>query len=137
MPALALAATMQAIADALVGAGVVQVAYPRPTLAADTGEAVVRYPDTIDFGTTFARSLDTTVIPVIILAGLADDESGETQAALDRLVGAGSEAVVDALEGDLGGVVQACHVTRAAIARVLTEGGIEHMAVRFDLAISS
>lgn len=139
MPALRLKATMTAIADALVEAGVVKKAWSRPHEVADKGEASVGYPRTVAFDKTFGRGADEAVIPLFILAGIVWDES--TQDELDRLLGDGREAVKDALErGDHGGldeVLQSLWVRSAAVEVLVMKGGIRWAAVRYDCEVTS
>lgn len=97
--ALDLAATMDALAAAVVDGGVTARAYPWPVESAEPPCAIVAYPEApIDFDRTFARGSDTATFPIYVLVGKAHDRS-----ARDRLsvVITGATGVKDALDGPL------------------------------------
>lgn len=138
MGALQLKATMVAIAAALEEVGVVDKAWPYPFESASPGEAIVSYPDEIEFDRTFQRGSDSAVIPVWVVVGVAGEES--TADSMDRLVGAGTGAIKDALEsGDHGGldqVISYLHVGKGSIEGVKL-GGVIYAALRMDCEVRS
>lgn len=138
MAPLALAATMAAMADALVAAGVVDVAWPHPTKAVDVGEAVPGVAGDIRLGMTFghgASRTDSCTIPWVVIAGLEDDPDAWQRAS--DLLAAGPGSVDAALGGDLGGLVSSVTVADPTIVLVPIDGGIVYLGVRFPCAVVS
>ncbi len=135
MGILSVKTTMTAIATGLEEAEVVEKAWPRPVEgAASPGHAVVGYP-TFKLGSgAFRRVLDSATFPVLIIAGLADEET--TQDVIDVLIGAGAQAVKDAIEGALADVVEFASVTGGSVERVIL-GKVPHAAVRFDCEVTA
>ena len=134
--ALDLAATNRGIAAALVTAGIADTGYAWPSEGAVAGDAVVGYPDAIDFDLTYGRGGDRARIPVWVLCGLIADES--TLDAISALLDSGAAAVKDALEGTtLSGAVSSIRATNATVMpyTVGTKTPITYLSVRFDLDI--
>jgi hypothetical protein len=105
-------------------------AYGWPTKAIDVGDACVGYPTAIE-ATSFGRGSWRVVVPFWIVAGVNDYE--DTRDAVTRLIG-GEDDILGALEPDLDGAVSSIQVTlpNPPIVRVFSEGGIEHLAVRYE-----
>lgn len=137
MGALRLKAINQALALALEEREVVGKAHPRPVEFADTGEAIIGFPSSIDFDLTFQRGADRAVIPIWIVAGLMDSDT--TLDELERLLGDGLTSVKAALEtGEYGGLdelLSAVTVSTGGVDQLLTEGGLRYAAARFDAEI--
>jgi len=137
MGALRLRAVNEALALALEEREVVSKAHPRPVEFADTGEAIVGFPTSIDFDLTFQRGADRAVIPIWIVAGLMDADA--TLDELERLLGDGQTSVKAALEtGEYGGldaVLSAVTVSTGGVDQLLTEGGLRYAAARFDAEV--
>lgn len=133
MSALALGATMQAIADRLVAAGVVTDAYGWPNRNATPISAIVSYPASIEFDATFGRGSDKAVFPVFVICG--DVAAEDTRDVLSVYV-SGVGSVKDALDGTLGGVVQTARVTDCEIA-VINLAGVDYMAARYEIEVYS
>lgn len=137
MGALRLKAVNLAIAAALEECEVVTKAWPYPREVADTGEAIIGFPTSIQFDVTFQRGADRAVIPIWIVAGLMGEEA--TLDELERLLGDGQEAVKAALEtGEHGGldeVISALTIGTGAVDQVLVEGGLRYAAARFDAEV--
>ena len=138
MGALQLAATMDAIAAALVTGGIVSSghAYAWPVEALVPGDAIVGYPedDGIDVDMTFGRGADQAVIPVWVICGLPQDKA--TRDRVSVLVGSGS-SVKGALDGTLSGLVSSCVATNPRITTDINAAGLALVAVRFDCEIIS
>lgn len=134
---LRLKAINQAIATALEEREVATKAWPEPRELADTGDAIVGYPTSIEFDVTFQRGADRAVIPIWIVAGLVGEEG--TLDELDRLLGDGQQAVKAALEtGEYGGldeVISALTIRTGGVDQVLVEGGLRYAAARFDAEV--
>ena len=142
MAVLDLKATMLGLAAAVetvqfeVTSGItfVSTAHPLPVQDANTGEAIVGYPrGDIALGITFQRGFDRATFPVWVIAGLAWE--AETQEVLGELLGAGSNAIVDAIESAEGIGAVAVHV--AVIETLLFRGDLAYVTVRFDADVIS
>lgn len=129
MSAIDLAATMDAIADTLVVENVTDRAFAWPVQQVQPPCAVVGYPTRMEFDSTFRRGSDLAVFPVWIVVGLVHDRSARDvlSAYLTGVTG-----VKDALDGDLGGVVQTARVTDCQVETV-TIGGTEYLSARFSV----
>jgi hypothetical protein len=133
MGELSVKTTMRAIADGLEDADVVDKAWPYPVEGADVGHAVVGYP-TFKLGSgAFRRVMDTATFPVLIIAGVAEEES--TQDTVDALI-SGASDVKDAIEAGLADVVEFSNVSGGSVERV-TFGGVRYAAVRFDVEVTA
>lgn len=133
--ALQLQPVMQAIADRLKRAGVVTEAFGYPTTGVGDREATVGYPAEFTYGLPFGRSLDTAVIPVWVIAGVAED--APTAAYISELTGDGPRSLKAVLEGDLDGLVNALILRRVLLERVRFTDTIERMSVRADCEVTS
>lgn len=134
MGVLAVKDTMQAIAEGLERDKVTEKAWAWPFEGADIGHAVVGYP-TFTLGSgAFRRILDKATFPVLVIAGLAQEEA--TQDVIDVLIGAGAQAVKDSIEGALADVVEFASVTGGSVERV-TFGKLIYAAVRFDCEVTA
>lgn len=137
MGALRIKAVNQAIAAALEECEVVVKAHQQPREVADTGEAIIGFPTSIEFDVTFQRGADRAVIPIWIVAGLMDAEG--TLDELERLLGDGLQSVKAALEsGEYGGldeVISALTIRNGGVDQVLVEGGLRYAAARFDAEV--
>lgn len=135
MAALNLSAVMDALAAALVAGGVVRHAHAWPTEAIKTGDAVVGYPERVDFDLTFARGADTAVFPVWIICGLPQDKA--TREAVSALI-TSAAAVKTVLEAAAPGSAYASlQVTECYPEPYQPIGRPEQMAVRFDVDVIS
>ena len=124
---------MQAIADELVSAGVVENAYGWPVKQARPVCAIVGYPDALEFDATFGRGSDKATFPVYIVCGAVHDQS--TRDVISGYI-TGATGVKDALDGDLSGAVQTARVTDCTI-DTLTLAGVEYLAARFLIEVYS
>jgi hypothetical protein len=138
MAQLDLATTMDAIAAALVSGGVVTRAYGWPNAIVGKDQAVVGYPDPVDFDVTFGRGLEHAVIPVHVICGFIGEE--RTRDKVSALI-SGVADVKDALDGNLGGVVSSLRVMDARVETYdATPGGAQptlYVAVRFQCDVLS
>ncbi len=133
-----LAATNRAIAAALVTAGIASTGYAWPSEGARPGDAVVGYPDSIEFDLTFQRGYDQVRIPFWVLAGLVADES--TLDRISDLMAGGASDVKAALEGTtLGDVISSLRITSATVVpfAVGTQTLITYLSVRFEADVIS
>jgi len=126
-----LSATMDAIANELIDAGVVTRAYPYPVESVQPPCVVVAYPEAITFDLTFGRGADVATYPVYFITGLTTDKTAR-DALSDILAGVGS--IKATLDGDLGGVVQSARVTDASVESV-TVAGVTYIAAKFNLEV--
>lgn len=133
MSALNLSATMDAIAQRILAAGVTAKSYGWPVDSATSGSAIVGYPESIDFDQTFGRGSDKAVFPVWIIMGNVSDRTARD--ALSLLI-TGAQGIKDALDGTLGGAVQICQVTNCEISEIVV-GGVSYLSAKFSLEIYS
>jgi hypothetical protein len=134
MAALDVAAIMEAIADALVTAGVVDRAYGWPNAIVQKRQAVVGYPTRVDFDMTFARGLESVTVPVWVVCGYPGDQSTRTE--VSRLIASATD-VKDALDGTLSSSVSSVRVTDCQVETYPVTPESDHMAVRFDVEVLS
>lgn len=132
MAQINMGATMQAIADRAVAAGIVTRAYGWPNEQASPPCLVVGYPDgDIEYDSTFRRGSDKATFPAWIVVGKAVERT--TRDVLSAYI-AGATGIKDALDGNLGGVVQTARVTDCQIEPVVI-AGVEYLAARFDVEV--
>lgn len=133
MSKLDMAATMDAIAAALVSGGCTAKAYAYPASTVQKRQAAVGYPESVEFDMTFGRGLEAATFPVWLICGYPTEET--TRDEVSRLVGSATD-VKTALDGNLGGVVSSLRVTDCRIETYETTGGA-YVAVRFDCEVLS
>lgn len=133
MSALILADVMDAISAEIVSAGVVTKAHAYPVGSVTPPCAVVGYPETIDFDAVFGRGSDKAEFPLWVIVGKVHDKSARD--AISKLI-TGATGIKDALDGDLGGAVQTCHVTDCKIEEIQV-GDITYLSAKFMLEIYS
>ncbi|HSH58625.1 MAG TPA: hypothetical protein VK988_03085 [Acidimicrobiales bacterium] len=96
--------------------------------------AIVQLPRTINFDLTFGRGSDALVIPVlVVVAKVSERAAYNSLAAYLNLDGPTS--VKQALDGNLGGVVDDAHVVRATGIGSYSIGGIDYMGCLFEVNI--
>lgn len=126
--------TMQAIADRALAGGVVARAYGWPVEAVQPPCLVVGYPEgDIEFDAVFGRGSDKALFPAWLIVGKALERS--TRDVLSPYI-AGAAGVKDALDGDLGGLVQTARVTACRVEPVIV-AGVEYLSARFDIEVYS
>lgn len=128
-----MAAVMDALAARILAAGVTTRAHAWPVGAVQPPCAIVGYPEEIEFDATFGRGSDRAVFPVWMVCGNVSDRT-----ARDVLSGyiTGATGIKDALDGNLGGVVQTARVTDCQIEKT-TIGAVEYIAARFQIEVFS
>lgn len=126
-------ATMDAIAASINAAYPNQRTYAWPSENVEVPCVVVGYPlpGTLVFDMTFRDGSDEATFPVWFITGLVNDRAART---LISDVLRGATGIKEALDGNLGGVVQTCRVADADVDRVLI-GAVQYIAVRFDLEV--
>lgn len=134
-----LAGTMTAIANALKNGGVVARAWDWPNSVVQRGQAVVGYPEAVEFDVTFGRGLERATFPVWVIAGLANEE--RTRDELSRLI-SGATDVKDALESaSPGGVYSSLRVIDCRVetydATPDAEKRTYYVSARFDCEVLS
>lgn len=132
MGAINLAATMDALAEALIQGNVTSRAYAWPVESVNAPCAVVGYPtEPIDFSVTFQRGSDRVIIPIYFLVGRTSDRTARNQ--ISEIVG-GSADIVNAIDGDLGGLVQTATVLDCDI-QTMTIAATDYIAAVFRIEI--
>ena len=135
MSTLDLAATMRALATALLTAKVVEHAYPYPIEGAEQNAAVVGYPAVIEYGRTFSQAPQDATLPVWIVGGLVFEEA--TLDEVSAFLATDAQTVKDTLEGDIGLGDVSVLVTRISIESMVTNNDLRHIAVRFDVEVKA
>jgi len=121
---------MDAIAAAIPDAATERkYAWPQDTVSPPC--AVVGYPEDIDFDLTYGRGADTATFPVWFIVGKVVERAARNK--LSEVI-AGANGIKDALDGNLGGVVQTLRVTRCRPV-TLTIGGISLLAAEFSAEV--
>jgi hypothetical protein len=133
MSALALAATMDALAAKFVSAGVVANAYAYPAETIQPVCAIVGYPE-IDFDLTMGRGGDTARFPVYVVVGRVREKAARDP--LSALI-TGAAGTKNALDGTLtysGTTYGDARVTDCRI-ETLTVAGVEYLCATFDVEV--
>jgi hypothetical protein len=133
MAKIDLDATMDAIAARIEAAGVTERAYSWPSASVSIPCAIVGYPTRIEFDLTFQDGSDELVFPIWFLVGKVSDKAARKKLS-DILRGA--TGIKDALDGNLGGVVQTARVTDGTIETV-SVSAIDYLSARFDLEVAT
>lgn len=133
MTAIDVGATMQAIADELVSAGVTKKAYGWPNPSVTAGSAIVGYPEELEFDATFGRGSDRAVFPVWVIVGKAVERTARD--AISAFI-TGATGVKDALDGDLSGAVQTARVTDCQIEEIAV-GDVAYLSAKLLVEVFS
>lgn len=138
MGALRYKATVHALRDALVEGLVVERVHTTPVETADTGDAILAYPQRVR-DETFQRGAEGAVFTLWIVAGIVGEET--TLDEIDRLVGDGDTSVRAVLEsGEYGGladVISDLTVTWEGTDVGVFSGGVRYAIPRWDLEVIS
>lgn len=132
MAELNMSATMDAIAATALASGLIKRAY-QPGEAVQPPCLLVDYPSSIDFDATFGRGSDKATFPFFVCCGKASERTARD--VLSAYI-AGATGMKDALDGNLGGVVQTARVTDCQI-NTMTIAGVEYIGARFELEVYS
>lgn len=126
-----MAATMDAITGQLTAAGRQEAMYPYPADTISAPAVVVGYPTEIEYDSTFRRGSDRAVYPVWFVVPRTDPKKARDDISA---ILAGARSIKDVLDGDLGGVVQACRVTGAKPA-FIDVGAVSYAAAEFTVEV--
>lgn len=135
MSGIDLTTCMDGLAAAFLTVTGVERSFGYPVEDVVPGDAIVGYPESIEFDLTFGRGADKTTFPVWVICGLVQDAS--TRAFASALIRDTNDikAAVDGSDTIAGGTVR---ITDAAIDRVLvgpTGGQLWHISVRFNAEV--
>lgn len=133
MAAINLAAVMDAIADTITGAGVMDRAYAWPAETVSAPCAVVGYPGDIEFDVAYNRASDQATFPVWLIVGKASDRSARD--AVSALI-TGATGIKEAIDGTLGGAVQTARLTTLRVEEV-TVNGVAYLAAVAQIEVYS
>jgi hypothetical protein len=130
-----LGAIMDAIADAAVVGNVVVAgkAYAYPAQSISPPCLVVGYPEDIEFDLSFTGGSHQLTMPVWVAVGMVADKTARDR--ISALV-SGVSGFKEALEGNLGGTVQVCHVVDCKI-ETITVAAVDYLAGKFTLEIAT
>lgn len=98
--------------------------------------AVVGFPESVEFDTTFARGADRFVFPIRVLAGKVSERSAQDR--LDTYVaGSGTGSIKAAIEDEptLGEVAHTSRVQSASGYGVYEVGGVSYLGVEFRVEV--
>jgi len=96
--------------------------------------AVVTYPDTYDFDSTYARGTDALELPVAILVGKVSTRSARDQLSA-YVSGSGASSIKAVLESGTYTAFDTIHVAKVAF-DVIQVGAVEYLAATFTLNIT-
>lgn len=127
--------TMAAFAEVLATVDGIDKAWGYPKWGAGVGEAVVGYPESIEYDATMGDGSDRADFVIWTLVGLANEE--ETVALLDALV----VDVKETLEADaldvLSEVLSSLRVTDAEVEVLLFDGGLRYAVLTHRIEVYS
>lgn len=108
--------------------------YPPDSVAVPA--AIVDFPEGIEYHPTYGVDSASAVFPVYVLVGQVSDRASR-DAIAPYANPAGDQAVLAAIEADptLGGAAQSLQVQRSDFTKTLISGGVEYLAVRFDVEV--
>ena len=106
-----------------------------PSDSTNPPEAIVSFPENIEYDTVMARGADRLVFPVTVLVGRVSDRTARTRLG-DYLSGEGDRSVKAAIEADktLGGAADTTRVMEADTA-IWTMGGSDLLAATFTIEV--
>lgn len=109
--------------------------FPPDSLAVPA--AIVSFPDSIDYDSTFGRGSDECTIPVHVVIGKVSDRNARDQLVL-YLNGTGTKSIKAVIEADvtLNGSAQTSRVTIATI-QTVSMSGAEYLSARFMVHVIS
>ncbi len=131
MGGISLVTAMDGLAAAFLDVTGVDRSFGYPNEDAIVGDALVGYPETIDFDLTFGRGADRATFPVWVICGLVNDATTRAYAS-DLILGVAD--VKDQVDGSSTIAGATARVSDCLIERVVLRE-LMHLSVRFNVDV--